>query len=1266
MEGLKVFAALHLDKLPAPWVTAMWEGQFLVFEAIPEDYVPQVESAGGDLDAILGDVIKHVKRSLGGKKRADPGDPQESGSSWQTLTSARVEPRPLLALLGSLIKTGQDRDYDEDARQSCLLGTRLYLTLLAVPGSSVYEVFHENLFQLALDTFKLAEGLIAPVKRSRAPQDLGDLYEEEDSLPALSNAQKQNLTRSLNTIMYETIVFLGEFSLLDLPRSLEAVVAALVDVTKLGGDSNVQTPRKNASPPATLGTLTHNAYVALTAACHPRHGPIPITIKLIIKKVLVFMTQNCYNDLNAKLLATVRKTTIHFLSSLVEPHQEAVEAGILILMNQIMIHCSKIAEDRRKEVSMIIDLLRILRTRKSRDDICGDFLRCSHNSKITWRIFAQEILNKYLKMSDDLGSVEGRNLRKILLGTVLCHCNDVSSLVRAKCVSTLSEYTEDPENLFVRDLFTRREEGGDIPVFEELEEAMANLSEDLDILPEADAMISMLTERVEDERAAVRISAIQILHNFVKVNEHILTRIIDIISEHCRDPTMTVRIRAIQVLTSLFQSFPRHESFCTTWVKSVVPQVFDVEVNVQVEALKALESLTLKRISPPGENVELPWRVLNELTRNKMRKHLAKACDAWTESGSLTNSILKSIKSQIGSEYNIEAWIFLSAVSESQVLEDMQQHFRGYEDLFEADDFLEPVFEVLRSCCLTFEQNFLEKMLRVFLRHLQEFRIHERLISISLDIVHQVSDFLKPTGEGFVRPFEDEMTDLLEASEMIISSIIHHETSGTTCIRAIYTLGYTSLLCPKEVSLSVLRILQGLLVSPETIPTWFTSPKRLQACAIVALGQQSMRKEAIAHEMMTIFAQLLCTRSSDDASEDAAIRVNAAKALADVATRFTSLVEPHLPDICVSMKDGNPIVREAIVVIFIQLLVEDYIKVKGTFFFHILTMLADPEKTIREMTVFLIKERLLMKNKELISQQFLEAIYHYNDFETNNKFCKRTLRDHEKVALVLSGGDNAANRRLIYDFMLENLDVAGKSKLHQVLTTQIFNNFLSGNFKVTKGQALCVLRDALYVVSSVHLQVGGGGRSQGDDEEEVEGGRVSGSTNVHLEKTKKHRVSVLLPKLAELRRKLTKTEVEGDVGRAFVKIAGEFGKDQLTGLFAEFPGVEEEMERCIRLYGKRGEVDDEVDESSQPLGESTPIKQKHLSLRGRSPRIVLRRLSSLTYPGLNHSAKPRERDMSRTISSPVVVLSDCVRDLNLINAPQSSGGAAREAEREAR
>lgn len=1152
MASLEIFDALHLSRLPPTWVDSTWNNQFLILESLPEDYVLAIESAEADLESVLGSLIKHLKTCI---------QSQEAEFSWQTLRSLNVPVRPLLALIGYLIKTGQTRNESEDARQSCLLGTSLYLTLLSIPGSIACEVFHENLFQLALDTLSLSEALVAP-KCSKTPQD-------EDELPStLSQTQKKNLTESLNTIMFDIIVFLEQFSLLDLPRSLESTISALIEVTKLETEkkrllNNGTSSPQDSTHTASLGTLNNNAYAALTAICSSRHGDILDTIKLIIKNILIFMTPNAYNNLNVKLLANVRKTTIHFLETLVNAHQEAAEEGVRILMGLIMVNPSKMAPDRQKEVAMLIELLKTLKSQSSRNAMVRDLVRFSHNIKIPFRIFAQEIIGKYVLMGDnDVGSPEDRNLRKILLGTVLLHCNDISSLVRAKCLSTLSEYTED-ENLFVKDLFEFRNEDLEVAGVDELEEAFDSLTEELDILPDENAMIAMLKDRVEDERAAVRTSTMQILRNSVRINKELLRTAVDAVSLRCRDPTMTVRKGAIKVLTSLFESFPDDNSLCTTWVKSVVPQVFDVEIQVQAAALTALESLTIERMSSRGRREDLPWRVLRELSRNKMRKHLAKACEAWVKAETLTSVVVRNVKSQIGSEHNSEVWILLSAISEAQILEGMQEHFVDYEAFFEADGFLEPVFEVLRSCWSTFDDDFTEKLHQVFLDHLNSFRVHERLISISLDIVHEVSESLKSSGK-LTRPFADAMADLVTSSESIITSMMDHESPETLCRRSIFTLGHASLLCTKEPSLSVLRILQGLLIDPETIPAWVQDTQCLQACTIIVLGQQSMRKESLAREMTTIFAQLLTTSSSDNPQEDAAIRVNAAKALADVATRFTSLVEPHLPDMCVSMKDPNPIVREAIVIIFIQLLVEDYIMAKGNFFFHILTMLADDESTIREMTVFLVKERLLMKNKDIITQQFLEAIFHYNDFDIKNKFSKRKMKDHEKMALVLKGGDNERRRRIIYDFMMENVELAGKEKLNRILTVQILNRFISGNFKIKVPEAYWVLRDALYVISSDHLMVGTGGRGQGEEEEEAEGGRVSNTQAVILEKLRSHRLTVLLPTLGELRRKMAGSKVEGEVGRAFVKVSGEFGKEQLSGLFAEYPAVEGEMEHNMR------------------------------------------------------------------------------------------------------
>lgn len=52
--------------------------------------------------------------------------------------------------------------------------------------------------------------------------------------------------------------------------------------------------------------------------------------------------------------------------------------------------------------------------------------------------------------------------------------------------------------------------------------------------------------------------------------------------------------------------------------------------------------------------------------------------------------------------------------------------------------------------------------------------------------------------------------------------------------------------------------------------------------------------------------------------------------------RYACLIEPLLPQITKCLKETNMLVRENTYILLIRLLQEDYLKLKGTFFFRIL------------------------------------------------------------------------------------------------------------------------------------------------------------------------------------------------------------------------------------------------------------------------------------------------------------------------------------------
>ncbi|XP_034948737.1 condensin-2 complex subunit D3-like [Chelonus insularis] len=1234
MEPLRIFEKFQLDQLDKSWVKSMWDQEFLFYdEKIPGDFLLFIKSE--DMEVLLKETCTTVKSWIDLNKNIEPNERSEV--SWQTLCALSVDQKALLALLGFIIKSGQSLDADEDSRQACLLATSLYLTLLAIPGSSAYQIFHENLYETVIRSLELSKHLMPVTKKPVKSQDYESLYLREEESSTLLQTERITLTHGLNTIIYNMILMLDSWSMRDYVRSLELTVHLLIEVTKLGTDILDFKSQMHHSE-RSVNSLVYNSYVALRKLCNPRHGHVDVTIKLIARYILPHMLYN-YVSISSKSLNILRDTSINFLKTLLTTHQKNAEQGIIILIQHLMINCPERLDARQKQASVIAKLINIC-PRSLYIKTIKNVVLYSYNNKIVCRVFSQEIIAKLLEspndfleqnqISDDI--LSDMNIKRILLATVLSRCTDVSPMVRGRAMQTLADYTDDSQNALVVDLF---KESNDIDILPSLEDIQNAFDKDINLFPNRDTLIGMLRTRVEDDRAVLRTRAIHILRNGVLMVPDLLESVSEIISNHCRDPVMIVRRFSIQVLTMLLGAFSNDSNLYKTWVKAVMPQIFDVENRVQEKVMESMESMIIDRISnSTTKDDDLPWKILNELTQRKMRKHLTRACDSWVKNDIITDSLILKIQSHIHSKNNIPAWVLLSAIVENKTLPSMKEYFEDYESLFRGKGFFEYLaLEVLRCCWSTFDNKFLQKLSEDLLQLFQKSLINPELISISLDILY---DILKNLNPSEPKKIEKSMHDLIRQSEKVIERIIldveHTQEDITNYLKAICTLGHASFLCTSNIKLPVLRILQGMLIDWEMMPSSLKNVRELQALTVVALGQQAMREQTIAYEMTPIFGQLLSAGvDSSNVEADAAVRVNAAKALADVCMRFTALVEPHLPDMCICMKGENTAVREAIVVIFIQLLVEDFIKVKGIFFFHILTMLSDSDETIREMTVFLIRERLLMKNKTLISQQFLESLFHYNNYEIDKKYYDRKMRKEEMEALTLPGQINQAKRRMIYDFMLEHLDPPGKLKILVGLTNQILNGIAGGRIKVNEEKGQCILRDTLYIIGSDYLQPSSCGNKHNDDdmEESTNNVTVSHAANVIVEGIKKHYYQVLLPNLMRLKKTLAEqSNLVEEVRKLIIKVGSELSKDQLSSLYNEHPEIENELENDLRKLHKKsqlytneeqgGEEENSggnEDESQKTEGEkntlisepSTP--QAHPLLDSdRIPRIILHKL----------------------------------------------------------
>ncbi|XP_070167950.1 condensin-2 complex subunit D3 [Polyergus mexicanus] len=1214
MESLRVFHDFNLDNLDKDWIKSIWDSDFMTYNEAPDDYLEYLES--GDARRLLHKSRLVLKAWI----VANECECETSEYSWQALMILNINIRGLLAMLGYIMKTGQCAETDKDSGQACLEATSLYLMLLTVPGSNAFGIYHPNLYQRAIKTLKMSENLISSVKKSgKETTVLNSIDDESADCYVMLDSEKLELVKELNRIICDLVVMLKSFRFKEHTESLDITICILLDITRL--EMYIQSHNNYG-----LTSLSQSAFTALQELCSSNHGTVAMTIMLIAQYILPDLLFH-HTNVQPKSIIIIHETVMYFLKSLLEIHRTETTQAVITLIHQLMVKCPERSEGRQRQAAVIIKLLNICNMNII-ITVFRDIILFSHNSKISYRLFAQEIIGKLLTefflSNNDLNEDIKLKMRRILVAVVSSRCMDQSILVRGKAMATFASFSDcnnDADKMILESIFETSASDKPFSMLDELEKA---LSQDIDPLPGSNIIVAMLLDRVNDERALVQRSALKILRNLSIMFPALTDKTMHVISDRCRDPTLIVRQFAVHVLSDILEQFPHNSSLLDKWTRAVVPQIYDIEVKVQEKVLECLGNVLLNRIMKastyiPDAANNLPWRVLEKLSNVRMRKHLSKACGLWIKNGIITNSVISNLQSHIGTDNNIGAWILLAALAENMKIPTIDKYIADYKEIIQKNDYhASLVLHVLRHAWSVLDRDCLEDLHQHLYKCICRFEITFNLISICLDILSAILRHLH--AEKSSQLMETNMLELMKLSEAEIQDLRQEESRSlmqeTLKIRAICTLGHASLLCTNKISLSTLRALEQLLLQWELLPETAKKTKNLQASAVVILCQQALRDREIAKEVTPILGNLMRQETNLDSPIKIAVKINAAKALADICLRFTDLVEPYLPDMCISMKDSNPGVREAIVVIFIQLLLEDFIKMKGPFFFHILTMLSDADNMIRDLTIFLVEEKLLAKNKTLIFKQFLESIYHYNNYRSHSVFCGHRMSDREKKLLTLPGRVNQDKRNIIYEFMLEHLDASAKLKLVMKLTRNIFSEICDhDSIDITTEEGACVLKDTVFIIGNNRLQLSSFSEKQKDTLELDETSNTSNNSaaNVIIAAMKKHNLDNLLPTLITLKKKLAvlKSRLEDDVENLLFKIYSEYDEEQLLGVLNEYPELEKEMDRYQQKLKDKAVSEND---NSRSANSSFIINHKDnselLNLCRRSmPKILLHRLS---------------------------------------------------------
>ncbi|XP_039287669.1 condensin-2 complex subunit D3 [Nilaparvata lugens] len=986
-------------------------------------------------------------------------------------------------------------------------------------------------------------------RRKRAEEDSDEDGEEVGNSkkgPSISAAGKINLTRCLNVLLNDLMYSLERFKLKGQEDSLILTIQILVLLTRLEKKQSnflIHSPNQ-----VSVTSLSRNAYIVMKNLCEPDHNNVEETVRFIMREllpsILVIGTQPSL--ITPKEAGVIKDHSINFIKTLLLTIDEPAYKAVMSLVQHLCIRVPDRAEPRAKAVSIVFEVLQVLPSVLYAKVVVW-MMQLSHAGEVKNRIFGLEIVSKLLFTIDNFTSTLGNRPHidennkehpyekyttfaniKFLLATVLSRCKDHSSRVRAKALTILASII--PGNAAIKhvidDIFVNPYKDDTSPEdsviykkdFFNLHHFLQNFEEiaedEFNPLPGAKAILELLETSVFDEKVFVRKSALQVLANLFLYCERWMTpQLLELMVSNCRDISVSVRKMLVQCLTELIERFPKHPKLPRYWVRGVFPLLADQEVKSQEKALEVLEGVILKNIVSfdrmNNAHHNLPWIILDIVGDLKLQKLFNFACHKWILNGVIKSPLLKNIISHVGTQHNNAAWFVLATISEYMSINNPEfilEYFqKNIHSAAEADIYCSQL--VVETMFLNWTQFSDEDLLQLcteMLSSLNHFITPLHLISRYMDICYKITEHatikIEQHGEEEAQQIcrtrvQEWAGKLIDSAERFLEkhiganaeAEISPEDEDLMC-QYIHTLGDAILISPRK-NLKSLDLLKNLLESSEcSVASEKETNKwkgkvcaRVSAVAIITLGKISLQREKTATSLVPLFGKLLSHRSKPE------IKINTMIALTDLCTKYTSIVEKLLPNMCVCLRDNDLLVRENTLTLLIQLMQEDYLKLRCPIFFHLLYMLLDEDPTIKDMISGFLVNSLLVKQKNVMSQHFVESLFHYNQYTMHAVYSKNLMSAAEAEVFSLSGDDNAEKRRFIYRYMLEHMQDDHRFKATYNICVDILAGVSDDKIEL-KGSGIALLKDALYVLSSQeirlsHLQSNKHNEDDDDDED---------------------------------------------------------------------------------------------------------------------------------------------------------------------------------------
>ncbi|XP_077978206.1 condensin-2 complex subunit D3-L-like [Glandiceps talaboti] len=463
---------LRLAELPADFVEAAWESEFLENEALPPELGQDVK----DNNYFVAYLERVLSTLTPWARSGRDSIPQEF---WNAITESGVSHRTLVAFLHYFINCSSRSTVYH--REAGALSANIYFVLVSIPGSVGHRIFHPVLFQRAVDILKLWPDSVGVGKRKskndpkpsrqggkgrKKPRkgsdedyvedndggfggDSGDDEDDDDGPLVLRPQEIIRIKHRLLDLIKELIRFLKSFSLKESDQEKEHMIQVLVELTKI--DVELMEPVFDSdSDLRNINCISQLAHIALCTCVNRLHGEVQDGLHQVFVRlqpsIMMLMGENGAVAATTipRHIQTIKDNAVAFVIHMIESKGEVAWRPAHILLQKVSWKVPDKAEYRKKVSTAISAIL-------EKFPVSGYarfiewLVKFSKQIKTGHRMCSLEITEALLQMPtrqpDENTSPEVTvclSHQFLLQNIIISRCSDRSAVVRAKALSCLA------------------------------------------------------------------------------------------------------------------------------------------------------------------------------------------------------------------------------------------------------------------------------------------------------------------------------------------------------------------------------------------------------------------------------------------------------------------------------------------------------------------------------------------------------------------------------------------------------------------------------------------------------------------------------------------------------------------------------------------------------------------------------------------------------------------------------------------------------------